>query len=108
MVTDDALGHADAVNRPCAVILPVEALPPGTPFTDQMTPVFVVPETLAVNCCWPKARTVGFVGVRLTVTDPPPPLEPAVTCTAALALLLESAMLVAVTLALPVPVDGGV
>lgn len=41
---------AGAVNKPVLVIVPVVALPPVTLLTCQVTAVFAVPLTVAVNC----------------------------------------------------------
>jgi hypothetical protein len=38
-----------AVKRPLVEIVPVVEFPPVTPFTDHVTAVFVVLETLALN-----------------------------------------------------------
>jgi hypothetical protein len=60
-------------------MVPVEALPPGTLFTSQVTPVLLDPVTVAVNCCVPFAFTVALVGAMViaTVVAPPPlPLLP--------------------------------
>jgi len=40
-----------AVNTPVEVTVPIVAFPPATPFTDQITVLYRVPETDAVNCC---------------------------------------------------------
>lgn len=78
-----------AVNTPPALMLPPEA--------DQMTEVFVVPLTDAVNCCCLPLSIVRLPGV--TVTDISPG-EPS-TVTRAESDLVGSAMLVAVTVAVP-------
>ena len=50
-VTDPPDGTvAGAVYNPAELIVPTVVLPPWTPFTDHVTPVFVVPETDALNC----------------------------------------------------------
>jgi hypothetical protein len=50
--TVDGDGAAEgAVYRPELEMLPAVALPPVTPLTDQVTPVFEVPVTVAENCC---------------------------------------------------------
>ena len=84
---------AGAVYRPLVEIVPEVELPPTTPSTDQVTLVLVVPVTVAANCFVVLAVTLTEVGLMLTPT--------AVTVTAALADLLESAMLVAVTVCEP-------
>ena len=43
-------------------------LPPATPLTDQVTPVVVVPLTLAVNCCCWLTCSEEDVGVIATAT----------------------------------------
>ena len=42
---------AGAVYSPLVVIRPVAVLPPTVPSTNQVTAVFVVPLTVAMNCC---------------------------------------------------------
>jgi hypothetical protein len=42
--------------------------PPVTPFTSQVTLVFVVPEVVAVNCCWPASPRVATEGEIVIVT----------------------------------------
>ena len=42
---------AGAVYIPALVIIPLAALPPPVESTDQVTAVFVVPCSIAVNCC---------------------------------------------------------
>jgi hypothetical protein len=59
-----------AEYSPAEEIVPVWLLPPTTPFTSQVIPVFVVPATAAVNCCEPKVGTETGLGV--TVTPIPP------------------------------------
>jgi hypothetical protein len=50
-VTVAGLGTAaGAVYSPLALMVPIVLFPPGTPFTDQVTPVFEVPVTVAMNC----------------------------------------------------------
>ncbi|MBV9624971.1 MAG: hypothetical protein JOZ14_13440 [Acidobacteria bacterium] len=39
-----------AVYIPDVEIVPLVAFPPGEPLTDQVTAVFGVPDTVAVNC----------------------------------------------------------
>lgn len=58
---------AGAVYRPDALIVPVVALPPATPFTDQLTAVCVVPVTVAEKNCVAPARTFAALGATLTV-----------------------------------------
>ena len=50
-------------------MVPLVLLPPATPFTDQVTVEFVVPLTVATNCCAAPARTLALRGA--TVTDTP-------------------------------------
>jgi hypothetical protein len=70
---------AGAVYRPEVVIVPTVEFPPTTLFTDQVTAVFDVPVTVAVNCCVAETgtETDGGLMVMETVTggvvDPPPP-----------------------------------
>ena len=49
-------------------MVPTVALPPVTPFTCQVTAVFVVPLTLELNCWLAPAATLELVGVMDTVT----------------------------------------
>lgn len=58
---------AGAVYTPPEVIVPIEALPLGTPFTLQITLVFVVLVTVAVSVCELPSRTERLVGVTDTV-----------------------------------------
>lgn len=81
-----------AVNTPVAVIVPVAALPPGTPFTAQVTFVFAVFMTVAVNVCELPNKTDAVAGETETLiaggggvgggwTVPPPGAQPEeVTC----------------------------
>jgi len=56
-----------AVYKPPVVIVPTVAFPPATPFTCQFTAIFVVPVTVAVNCCvWPGVKFTD-AGETLTV-----------------------------------------
>src|SRR5713226_4180343 len=60
-------------------MVPTVALPPGTPLTDQVTPVVVVPVTVAVNGWESPARTDVEPGETLTVMlggGGPPEFEP--------------------------------
>jgi hypothetical protein len=52
---------------PVPVIVPTLLLPPGTVSTVQVTPVFDVFWTAAVNCCVPPDSTLAEAGLRLTV-----------------------------------------
>lgn len=56
-----------AVYNPPEVMVPAAALPPGVPFTCQVTPVFVVPVTVAMNCVLAPGLTVTVAGVTVTV-----------------------------------------
>ena len=64
------------------------------PVADQMTAVFVLPLTVAVNCCVPPVCSEAEVGLMLTATGG----GGAVTVTVAEADFVLSATLVAVTL----------
>ena len=64
------------------------------PLDDQVTDVFVLPVTVAVNCCVPPVCSEADVGLMLTATGG----GGAVTLTAAEADFAVSATLVAVTL----------
>ena len=73
----------------------METVPPPLA-TDQVTAVFVEPVTVAVNCCVAPVVTVALFGVTLTLTA-----VGAFTVTLALAFLVVSAALVAVTVYVP-------
>ena len=60
---------AGAVYTAAGVIVPCVALPPGTPFTLQLTVVSVVFVTAALNGAWPPSTTDPFVGVTVTTMD---------------------------------------
>jgi hypothetical protein len=90
MVTLFGLGRvAGAVYTPVALIVPVAARPPVTPFTCQVTLVFEAPVTVAVNGCGSPTRTVAGFGETVTETfggtgggapgaaDPEPDVKPA-------------------------------
>lgn len=53
---------AGAVNTPLALIVPVVAEPPATPFTFHVTLVLVVLLTVAVNVCELPSNIVALVG----------------------------------------------
>src|SRR6266540_1385266 len=84
---------AGAVYSPPVEMVPTVGLPPVTPSTDHCTPVLVVPVTVAVNCAVVFTGTAAEVGLMLTAM--------AVTVTVALAVLVGSALLVAVTVCEP-------
>jgi len=50
-------------------MVPAVELPPGTPFTLQVTAVFDVPVTAAVNCCVLPNNTLELEEETVTVTD---------------------------------------
>jgi hypothetical protein len=75
-----------AVNKPLPVIVPLLAV--------QVTPVFAVLLTLAVNCCVPADNTLVEFGETVTLT-----LADGFTVTEAWADLVLSATLVAVMVA---------
>ena len=52
--------------KPVALTVPSVALPPAVPFTDQVTFVFVLPVTTAVNDCVAPARKVALAGATPT------------------------------------------
>jgi len=81
--------------------VPTVALPPAIPFTLQVTAVFVVFVTVAVNCCVAPVATEALVGLTLTATG-------GMTVTDAEADLVGSATLVAVTVAGEGTPDGAV
>ena len=73
-----------AMNRPEALMFPEPLI------TDQFTPVLLLPETVAVNCCCPPWFTVADVGeMEIETLDD--------TVTAAVALFVVSAWLCAWT-----------
>src|SRR5262245_42220999 len=56
------------VYKPEVEMVPIVELPPTTPSTSHVTPVFVVPETVAVNCCFCLSVTGARRGLIVTVT----------------------------------------
>jgi hypothetical protein len=50
------------------VIVPAAALPPTTPLTSQITPVFEAFDTVALNGCAPPGATTTEAGEMLTAT----------------------------------------
>jgi hypothetical protein len=65
-----------AEYAPDELIVPVEALPPVTPLTCQVTAEFDDPETVALKDCVAPTRTFAEAGETLTVTlDPDEVLE---------------------------------
>ena len=90
-VTAPEGGVEGAVYRPLLVIVP-------PPVTVQVTAVFVVSATAAVNCCVRPALTATVAGLTVTVTA-------GCTVTVAEPLALGSACEVAVTVTAP---EGGV
>jgi len=50
-ITDPLGTEEGAVYTPAVDMEPVDTVPPTTPLTSQYTPVLLVPETVAVNCC---------------------------------------------------------
>ena len=81
--------------NPLAVMVPEVGLPDEEPSTVQVTPVFDVFWTVAVNCCVPFVSKLAEVGLTLTV------IGADVTVTPALANALVLATLVAVTVCGP-------
>ena len=81
---------------PVAAIVPAELLPPAIPFTLHVTPVAGLPEplTAAMNTCVLPAGTVAEPGATLTAMS-------SCSATLAVALAVESATLVALTLTAP-------
>jgi hypothetical protein len=59
---------AGAVYSPADVMEPQEPATQPIPDTAQVTPVFELPVTLAVNCCWPFTERVTLAGDRETAT----------------------------------------
>jgi hypothetical protein len=69
MVTAAGLGiEAGAVYSPVPDMVPCVVLPPVTPFTCQITSVFLVFFTVAVNCVVDEVATVAVVGETSTET----------------------------------------
>ena len=58
---------AGDVYIPAELIVPVTALPPLAPFTNQFTRIFAEPVTDALNCCEAPNRTLAEVGEIDTV-----------------------------------------
>jgi hypothetical protein len=79
--------RAGAVYKPAALMVPTVGFPLAIPSTDHVTAVFENPCTVAVN--WSVAAGVSVPTASATDTNP--------TATAALALFVVSATLVAVT-----------
>jgi hypothetical protein len=59
---------AGAVYKPLVLTVPITASPPVSPFTLQVTEVFVEPVTVAVNCCVAAPATLAVVGEIVTAT----------------------------------------
>src|SRR5579862_4870952 len=81
---------AGAVYNPPAVTVPHADPVQPVPLTLQLSAVFVLPVTVARNCCWPPTATCALVGVTLTATG-------AMTVTVAVDDFVPSASDVAVT-----------
>lgn len=81
--------------------VPTVLLPPCTPFTSHMTDVFVVPVTMAINCCVAPVCRLEVVGDTDTVTVG----VGGFTVTIALALFVVSAALRAVIVKLVLEVS---
>lgn len=74
---------AGALYTPADVIVPVDALPPGMPFTLHATLVSVVFITVALKLSWLPSTTDPLIGVTVTTMEgggggggepaPPPP-----------------------------------
>ena len=88
-------------------MVPTEELPPGSESTSQVTEVFVLPETVAVNV-W-LCPLVRPTRLGLTVTETPP-VDCVVTVIVVVADLVESAtdLAVSVTVAGAGTVPGAV
>jgi hypothetical protein len=59
-------GNSGAVYNPPALIVPVAALPPATPFTDHVTAGEVPSDACAVNCCVAVPCTVAPCGLTFS------------------------------------------
>jgi hypothetical protein len=84
----------DAVKSPLAETVPTVEFPPATPLTLQVTLVFELPLTVAVNCCVCETGTEAPVGDSVIETT-------GRTVTVAGADFVVSATLTAVTVTLP-------
>ena len=92
MVTAAGLGtDVGAVNSPLLLMIPHVAPEHPEPVADQVTLVFELPVTLALNCWATPTATEGFCGDTVTATTE-------FMVTAAAADFVASATLVAVTL----------
>lgn len=56
-----------AARFPGNEMVPTEAFPPGTPFTDQVSVALLIPATLAVSCWVLPARTDALPGDTVTL-----------------------------------------
>jgi hypothetical protein len=61
-------GTAGAVYNPVLSIVPTVTYPPATPFTDHVAPSFVLPVTVAANCCTCSTITVCAEGLTATTS----------------------------------------
>jgi hypothetical protein len=61
--------RSGAVYSPAEVMRPTVSSPPAIPFTDQLTAVFELPVTVAVNCCESPPWTLALLGETLTLTE---------------------------------------
>jgi hypothetical protein len=62
-------GTVGAVYSPVLPIVPTVVYPPATPSTDHVAPWFVLPVTVAVNCCACPTITVCAEGFTATTTS---------------------------------------
>jgi hypothetical protein len=68
-VTVEFAGITDgAVYNPAELTVPSAADPPGTPFTDQVTAVFALPDTVAMKVWLCDRVTLAEVGDTVTTT----------------------------------------
>ena len=69
-VTVTGLGGAlgGAVYKPVGDMVPTDEFPPATPATSQFTAVFLLPDTVAVNCCDRPTCTLAVFGEIATET----------------------------------------
>src|ERR1700730_3463775 len=65
----DAGRSGGAVNTPAALIVPVVALPPTTPFTLQVTPVSLALVTAATKVCVAPSTTDALLGVIVKLME---------------------------------------
>jgi hypothetical protein len=111
VTTLGAGGTAGAVYIPVLSTVPTVTYPPATPFTDHVAPWFVLPVTLAVNCCACPTTTVCAGGFTATTTttlsgtapEVPPPGAGVVTATGRLPAFANCAAVTTAVNCVPLP-----